>query len=89
MGVDTWMSITYSDRLLPCPVCGRKAFVSHDIVDGFEFGWSAGCPTFKINDGVHGVTEDTPIEERPIVFSMLSREIAIKKWNEKVKKWMN
>ena len=41
------------DELKPCPICGSKAFVMHDVVDGFEFGWSAGCPRFKLDDGIH------------------------------------
>ena len=84
------MSLTYPDSLLPCPICGRKAFVMHDVVDGFEFGWSAGCPAFKLNDGIHGFTEDTPSDRlTPIIFGRLSRKEAIEEWNEKVKNWKN
>ena len=82
------MSIAYPDRLLPCPICGRKAFVMHDVVDGFEFGWSAGCPAFKIDDGIHGISEDTPAEIRPIIHMMGSEEDAIKAWNFRVNHWV-
>lgn len=82
------MSITYPDSLLPCPICGRKAFVMHDVVDGFEFGWSVGCPVFKLNDGIHGISEGTPAEFIPIINMMLSREDAIKAWNFKVNHWV-
>ena len=81
------MSITYPDRLLPCPICGGKAFVMHDVVDGFEFGWSVGCPVFKLDDGIHGISEDTPTEFRPIIHMMVSREDAIKAWNFRVTHW--
>jgi len=43
--------------LPPCPICGKKAYLHHDIVDGFDFGWDAGCPSFCLNDGVHGITK--------------------------------
>lgn len=82
------MSITYPDRLLPCPICGRKAFVMHDVVDGFEFGWSVGCPAFKLNDGIHGISEGTPSEISPIIHMMVSREDAIKAWNFRVNHWI-
>lgn len=29
-----------TDDMPPCPKCGAKAFVSHDIVDGFDMGYS-------------------------------------------------
>lgn len=44
-------------RMPPCPICGRKAYLDHGIVDGFDFGWDAGCPAFCLNDGVHGISE--------------------------------
>lgn len=44
-------------ELPPCPICGKKAYLSHDIVDGADFGYSAGCPSFHIKDGVHGIDD--------------------------------
>ena len=41
----------------PCPICGRKAFISHDIVDGFDMGFMAGCPAFCLDDGIHGISD--------------------------------
>lgn len=41
-------------KLPPCPICGRKAYLSHDIADGADFGYSAGCPAFHLKDGIHG-----------------------------------
>lgn len=82
------MSLTYPDSMLPCPICGRKAYVMHDIVDGFEFGWSAGCPAFKLDDGIHGITEENEKSmEVPKIDFMLSRQEAINVWNEKVTNW--
>lgn len=37
----------YSEKDMPkCPICGAKPYISKDIVDGFYFGWSVGCPRF-------------------------------------------
>lgn len=83
------MSMTYPDCLLPCPVCGRKAFIMHDVVDGFEFGWSAGCPSFKLDDGIHGISEDDRDKFKPIVHDMVSRQAAIDAWNLRVRTWKN
>ena len=67
----------------PCPICGAKAFVTHDVVDGFEFGWSAGCPRFKLYDGIHGMDENTPESEFPRVMYCTSKQEAIEKWNRR------
>lgn len=45
------------EKMPPCPICGRKAFLSHDVVDGFDFGYSGGCASFCLYDGVHGITD--------------------------------
>jgi hypothetical protein len=45
------------NRMSKCPICGRKAFLDHDVVDGFDFGYSAGCPSFCLDDGIHGISE--------------------------------
>lgn len=78
----------YDKHLKPCPVCGATAFVSHDVVDGFEFGWSVGCPKFCLNDGIHGMTFDT-LEEDVEKYKLtghyyLSKELAIEAWNDRV-----
>lgn len=52
------VTIAEMKKLLPpCPICGKKAFLSHDTIDGFDMGWSAGCLSYCLNDGVHGITE--------------------------------
>jgi hypothetical protein len=73
-------------KLSPCPICGTKAYISKDIVDGFYFGWSVGCPRFCINDGIHGIDENTPTEEHLSIFGLNTAEECVKKWNEKVDK---
>ena len=41
--------------LLPkCPVCGKRAFIDHYTLEGVDMGFAIGCPSYKINDGVHG-----------------------------------
>ena len=29
-------------KLKPCPICGSKAYIHKDIVDGHYYGWSVG-----------------------------------------------
>lgn len=45
------------EKMPPCPICGKKAYIMHIVVDGVEYGYSAGCPSYCLNDGVHGITE--------------------------------
>lgn len=72
---------------LPCPVCDKKAYIKSDKVDGFWFGWSCGCPAFRINDGVHGCDENTPQNERFSVMGRDTKEHAIAAWNKRVRAW--
>ena len=63
-----------SEQMNRCPQCGSKAFVKRDVVDGFDFGWSVGCPRYKQNDGLHN---------RQMAFHYLSsEEEAIEKWDK-------
>lgn len=78
--------MTFDKSMLPCPICGAKAFVMHDIVDGFDFGWSAGCPRYKLDDGIHGISDDTPDLERPKLSYLFSKAEAIEKWNKKAER---
>lgn len=73
-------------ELKPCPICGAKAYVMHDVVDGFEFGWSAGCPRFCLYDGLHGADENTPESQFPRVMNMTTKQSAIVAWNVKTEK---
>lgn len=76
--------MTLDNRLHPCPICGAKAFVSHDIVDGFEFGWSVGCPRACIGDGIHGFDDYESFRKaRLTMFNLNSKEQAIEKWNKR------
>ena len=78
------------EELLPCPICGAKAFVKHDIVDGFDFGYSVGCPRACIADGIHGFnTSETFRQARLTFFNLRSREEAIEVWNKRVKEQEN
>ena len=76
--------MTYDKRLKPCPICGAKAFLSKDIVDGFYFGWSVGCPRACIADGVHGFDDPDSFQAaRLTMFCLNSKEEAIEKWNKR------
>lgn len=71
----------YGNQKLPkCPICGKKAFIHRDIVDGFYFGWSVGCPAYCNNDGVHGHDENTPDELRLRRFYLDSKEECERWW---------
>ena len=78
----------YDKQLKPCPICGAKAFVSNDVVDGFWFGWSVGCPRYYLDDGIHGLSMDTPREEverkRLTGMNYVTKERAIEAWNDRV-----
>ena len=69
-----------------CPYCGKKGYTFHCIIDGNDFGWDAGCPSYKIDDGIHNVTKDTPWELIPRVTGMGSRNVAITEWRKKAER---
>ena len=78
------MSMTLDKRLSPCPICGAKAFVSHDVVDGFEFGWSVGCPRACIADGIHGFNDSESFRKAKLtMFGFSSKQKAIDAWNKR------
>ena len=71
----------YDNNELPCcPICGSKAFISKDVVDGFFFGWSVGCPRACINDKIHKLNEEEFKKARLVFHSLNSREEAILIW---------
>lgn len=72
------------EELKPCPRCGTKAYISRDVVDGFYFGWSAGCPRYCHYDGIHGTTIDTSEKECYAVHGANSKEEVIEIWNNRV-----
>lgn len=67
-----------------CPKCGAKAFIHHDIVDGFYFGWSVGCPKYCHYDGIHGTDENTPEKDTYTIFHLGSKEECISEWHKRV-----
>lgn len=75
------------DKTLPCcPICGSTAFISHDIVDGFGFGWSVGCPRACIADGIHGADDEESFQKLKLVFLGLnSKQQAINVWEDRCK----
>lgn len=76
----------YADDDMPkCPICGSKPYISKDIVDGFYFGWSVGCPRYKLNDGIHGHDDNTPRSKHLSIFGLSNKEECIRKWKERVK----
>ena len=90
--VTTEDKVTIKDakkRLLPCPICGAKAYLEKDVVDGFYFGYSVGCPRACMYDGIHGITENTPENKRLSIFYLNSAEECVEKWNERVRNYNN
>jgi len=76
--------ITTDGRLKPCPICRRKAFISHDVVDGLDFGWSVGCPVARIGDKYHGINDvETFDKARLVIYCLPSRSAAIEAWNRR------
>ncbi len=74
-------------RLKPCPICGARAFLSHDIVDGFDFGYSVGCPVAKIADGIHGLDDYDSFKAAQLKFmGLYSVDQAVTLWQDRCKK---
>ena len=69
---------TLRKKMPPCPICGKEAFLHHFIVDGFDFGYSGGCPSFRLDDGVHGISESYD-PEAPRADGYSAREV-FDKW---------
>lgn len=76
------------DKTLPhCPICGSTAFIEHDVVDGYDFGYSIGCPRACINDGIHNLnTYESFKAARIVLHGIYTKDAAIKKWLERCKK---
>lgn len=70
-------------ELKPCPVCGAKAYLSNDVVDGFWFGYSVGCPRYCLYDGIHGHTFETPEDEHYSKHYFTTKEQAADWWNRR------
>lgn len=74
------------NRLPRCPVCGAKAFLHGDTVQGFWFGWSVGCPNYRLNDGIHGHDDNTPRSKRLVRLGFATKEKAATWWRRRVRK---
>ena len=59
------------EKLPPCPICGRKPYLLHNVFDGADFGYSVGCKTYHY-DGLHTVLASS--------FTCDSKEEAFETW---------
>ena len=76
----------YDKSLPPCPICGSTAFIEHDFVDEFDFGYSIGCPRACINDGIHNLNDYESFKAARIVLhGIFTKDEAIKLWFERCK----
>lgn len=57
--------------------------MSRDVVDGFFWGYSVGCPRYCLYDGIHGHTLDTPDEDRLSQSCFDTEEEAAAWWKER------
>lgn len=65
-------------QMPPCPICGKKAYLMHMFCDEFDFGYSAGCPSYRLEDGVHGISEC--FDPKAPMVDGYSAEEAMKRW---------
>lgn len=76
------------EKLPPCPICGRKPYLLHNVFDGADYGYSVGCPAFRLNDGIHGFVrteilnnfDDTAKSKMPAIYGCDTKEEAFEKW---------
>lgn len=74
-------NLSHLEKKLPvCPICGHKAFISHDVVDGADMGYSSGCPSFRLHDDLHGIVDDK--DPRTPKFFGSSAKYVYDKWIE-------
>lgn len=74
-------------KLKPCPVCGCKAILQHDVCNEFDFGYSVGCPRAYINDGVHGYNDYDSFHATKLVFhGIFDKKEAVRIWNTRCRK---
>ena len=71
-----------NDALI-CPICGAKIVVIHmmDSYDNADFGWDAGCPRYKVNDGIHN--------RKMVVQGLGSKEAAEKAFKKMLSEMFN
>ena len=71
-------------ELKPCPKCGARAFIHRDAPDDYFMGYSAGCPRYCINDGIHGISTVEQHEEKGYaVHGYFTKQEAINAWNRR------
>ena len=71
-------------ELKSCPVCGAKAFLEREVVDGFDMGFGVGCPRYCIGDGLHGIeTSDAHYERGYAAHCFMTKRAAAKWWNRR------
>lgn len=74
-------NLSHLEKKLPaCPICGHKAFISHDVVDGADMGYSSGCRIFRLYDKKHGIVDLK--DPRAPKFSGFTAKEAYDKWIE-------
>ncbi|MCX4355871.1 MAG: hypothetical protein OSJ43_06555 [Oscillospiraceae bacterium] len=74
------------ETLPNCPICGAKAYLEGDTVDGFWFGWSVGCPRYCLNDGIHGHNDNTPKRDRLAAHGFSTKYTAKRWWINRIKR---
>ena len=68
----------------PCPFCGAKAFLVNDVVDGFNVGYSVGCPRYYVGDGIHGIEDvDEHYKRGYSSHGFFTKKEATKWWNRR------
>lgn len=74
-------NLSHLEKKLPvCPICGHKAFIFHDVVDGADMGYSSGCQVFRLYDKKHGIVDLK--DPRAPKFSGFTAKEAYDKWIE-------
>lgn len=72
-------NLSHLKKKLPvCPICGRKASIFHDVVDGADMGYYCGCPSFCLHDKIHGIVDDKD-PRTPRFYGFTAKE-AYDKW---------
>ena len=71
--------------LKPCPVCGAKAFLEREVIDGVYFmGYGVGCPRYCIGDGIHGIENTDEHYKRGYAeHGFTTKKAAAKWWNRR------
>ncbi len=72
------------NELKPCPVCGAKAFLHKDEIDGNFMGYSVGCPRYCIGDGIHGInSRESDLKGGYAFHGISTKQKAKELWNRR------